>query len=82
MDDKTIISIAQNEDYIIVTKDKDFQSHYLLNGYPPAVLWLSFGNVSNAGLLSMLSTNFDVIEDALISGGRMVVLASDRVMIW
>ena len=53
LDDKTIIEIAVREHRIIVTKDSDFLDNYLINGVPPKVLMLQFGNISNAELLDL-----------------------------
>ncbi len=82
MDDKEIISIAKREDFIVVTKDKDFLNHFLLHGFPPAILLLSLGNVSNHHLTKILSDNFAQIETTFQSNARLIVLEPERLVVW
>ncbi len=82
MDDKQIISIAQKEDFIVVTKDKDFLNYFLLFGFPPAILLISIGNVSNTYLTKLLSDNFNQIEIAFQSNAMLIVLEPDRLVVW
>ena len=43
-DDNEIWAYAQQNDYIIVSKDSDFQARSLLYGSPPKFIWLRVGN--------------------------------------
>ena len=82
MDDKEILSIAREENFIIVTKDKDFLNHFLVQGFPPAVLMLALGNISNQVLTQIISSNFDSIDTAFQSGSHFLILESERLVIW
>ncbi|HPI12946.1 MAG TPA: DUF5615 family PIN-like protein [Catalimonadaceae bacterium] len=82
MNDNEIISIAKSEGFIVVTKDNDFLNHFLVSGFPPAVLMLSIGNISNPDLTRFLSNNFKSIEDAFLAGSHLVVLQTDRLIVW
>jgi len=42
--DEAIWEYARNHDYIIVSKDSDFQARSLLYGSPPKSIWLRVGN--------------------------------------
>ncbi len=42
--DEGIWEYARNHDYIIVSKDSDFQARSLLYGSPPKSIWLRVGN--------------------------------------
>ena len=82
MTDKEIISIAQKEDFIVVTKDKDFLNYYLVNGFPPAILHICVGNIFNNSLLKLLSYNLKQIKTLFNSNARLIVLESTRLLIW
>ena len=68
LDDKTIIEIAVRENRIIVTKDSDFLDNYLINGVPPKVLMLQFGNISNAELLDLFDRELTQIVQLFDNG--------------
>jgi predicted nuclease of predicted toxin-antitoxin system len=57
-------------------------SHFLLKGYPPAVLLISIGNESNKVLTNLLSENFKQIEDAFQSKGKLVIVEKNRLLVW
>lgn len=41
--DNVIWEIAKQQDYIIVTKNSDFNELLILKGFPPKVLWIRLG---------------------------------------
>jgi predicted nuclease of predicted toxin-antitoxin system len=43
---------------------------------------LSIGNISNPDLTRFLSSNFKAIEDAFLAGSHLVVLQTDRLIVW
>ena len=43
-EDKEIWEYAKTNDFVIVSKDTDFQQRSLLFGHPPKVVWLRVGN--------------------------------------
>ena len=44
--DYYVWEIAKIQDYIIVTKDSDFNELLILKGFPPKVIWIRLGNCS------------------------------------
>lgn len=64
-DDTGIWMFAQHETFAIVTKDADFVELSLMRGFPPKVVWLNLGNVSNALVLARLTAEADAINDFL-----------------
>lgn len=50
-----------------VTKDADFAELALLRGYPPKVIWLNCGNVSNATVRRKLLDNAETIQRFIAS---------------
>lgn len=59
--DYTVWEIAKNQDYIIVTKDTDFNELSILRGFPPKVIWIPSGNCSTKTIELMLRNNHEII---------------------
>jgi predicted nuclease of predicted toxin-antitoxin system len=53
--DDAINAVAEHEERIVVTKDADFVDTHLLSGRPPKLLLISTGNITNAGLESLMA---------------------------
>jgi len=53
-DDRTIWNFAKHNEFIIITQDDDFNNFCSVWGYPPKVIWLKTGNLSNAALSHIL----------------------------
>jgi predicted nuclease of predicted toxin-antitoxin system len=64
--DSDVRSLATRETRVVVTKDEDFVTSYLLKGSPPKLLLISTGNISNDVLLSLVTSNLPTIEAALL----------------
>ena len=62
--DKEIVARAMRENRIVVTKDNDFVTSYLLHGSPPKLLLISTGNISNDQLSKLLASNLSALEKA------------------
>ncbi|MBI4293661.1 MAG: DUF5615 family PIN-like protein [Betaproteobacteria bacterium] len=65
--DSDIWAYAKQHGFAIVTKDADFTELALLRGYPPKVIWLNCGNVSNATVHRKLLDNTETIQRFLAS---------------
>lgn len=62
--DKDIIAQAVQGNRIVVTKDNDFVTSFLLQGLPPKLLLISTGNISNDELSKLLASNLAALENA------------------
>ena len=62
--DKEIVALATRENRIVVTKDNDFVTSFLLHGSPPKLLLISTGNISNDQLSKLLASNLSALENA------------------
>jgi predicted nuclease of predicted toxin-antitoxin system len=62
--DKDIVALAIRENRVVVTKDNDFVTSFLLHGAPPKLLLISTGNISNDALSKLLAANLTVLENA------------------
>jgi predicted nuclease of predicted toxin-antitoxin system len=63
--DRDITSIAAEEGRVVVTKDEDFVTHFLLRGAPPKLLLVSTGNISNDALSHLMVMNLSALVAAL-----------------
>ena len=62
--DKEIVALAMRENRIVVTKDNDFVTSFLLQGTPQKLLLISTGNISNDQLSKLLASNLTALENA------------------
>lgn len=65
--DAEIWAGARKENFAIVTKDADFVELSLMQGFPPKVIWLNLGNVSNAELAARLLAEAEGIKSFLMN---------------
>jgi predicted nuclease of predicted toxin-antitoxin system len=61
--DTAVWAYAQTNDFIIVTKDSDFNDLSVLRGFPPKVIWLQLGNCTTHDLETALRRNHKAIGD-------------------
>ena len=64
-DDREIWAFAKANDYVIVTKDDDFQDILAISGHPPKVIRFRLGNCRNHEVVAALQRNCGIIESAL-----------------
>ena len=63
--DGDINGVALRESRVVVTKDNDFVTSFLLRGVPPKLLLISTGNISNDELETLVVANQQAIVTAL-----------------
>lgn len=56
-DDLTIWKFAKENNFVILTKDNDFDERSQLEGCPPKIVHLICGNKSTSGILALLLLN-------------------------
>lgn len=66
--DSVVLTVATNEQRIVVTKDDDFVQSHLIAGRPEKLLLIATGNIGNVELETLLRNNLARIEQALQSG--------------
>lgn len=67
--DASILALSRSEGRVVVTKDADFVSAFVLNGEPERLLLVSTGNITNAELQRILVPNLAVITAAFDQAG-------------
>lgn len=61
LQDDEIVKIAVDAERTVISKDSDFLDNFKLNGAPPKILYLTFGNIANKALLQYFGEHFDSI---------------------
>ena len=64
--DSEIWQYAKDNNYVIVSRDSDFQERSLVAGHPPQVIWLKIPNRSKTVVLNILLEHQAEIEQALM----------------
>ena len=62
--DGEIAALAAKEGRVVVTKDSDFVTTFLLHGTPPKLPLISTGNISNDALSRLIKANLTTLETA------------------
>ena len=73
-DDRAIWAYAKTREWVIVTKDEDFQDLSIRLGSPPQVLWVRLGNCRKQSLLQVFDHLIESLDAALASGEPIVEL--------
>jgi predicted nuclease of predicted toxin-antitoxin system len=60
--DKEIWDYARQHNYMIVTKDVDFNEMSLLYGFPPKIIWIRRRNCSTNAIERSLRENYESIK--------------------
>ena len=63
--DEDIASLADADDRVVVSKDRDFRDAHLLRGTPRRVLVVATGNISNNELVGLFSEHLAVLVSSL-----------------
>ncbi len=63
--DETLVALADREHRVVLTKDSDFVTLFLLRGQPRKLLLISTGNISNDALSQLIATNLPGLITAL-----------------
>jgi predicted nuclease of predicted toxin-antitoxin system len=74
-----VARVANDDERVLVTKDRDFRESHLLAGKPLALLTVTTGNIANRELLALFQKHLDAIVDFL-SSTAFVELAHDRLI--
>ena len=70
--DTEIWALALQENWIIITKDEDFQVRASVSTVFPSIIWIRIGNCSKKVLLDFFEQNWQSIKDELNAGAKLV----------
>ena len=71
--DREVWNVAKADDYVIVTRDADFQELSVVWGAPPRVVRLKTLNVNRGTMLNLLLENKDQIHQVLETEGTACI---------
>ena len=54
---------AKENDFIILTKDSDFNDIAVMKGHPPKIIWIQRGNCSTDDIINLIIENHRTIID-------------------
>ncbi len=77
--DTEIATIAEKNNYIIITKDTDFYYRHITNNKPEKLLLVKTGNMSTQNLMQLFYKHFDAIINAFIDH-NLVELHKDSLL--
>ena len=72
-DDKKIWDFAKENQYSIITKDKDFYYLATTIGHPPKIIWITLGNCRNNAILNFILKSVDKINEFLIDNRDILI---------
>lgn len=62
-EDSEICAVADKNACIVITKDEDFRTSFMLKRTPRKLIRISHGNISNNALIELFSEHLVLIED-------------------
>jgi len=74
--DKEIFAAARQAHAIVMSKDADFAEMVDRLGAPPAVIWLTCGNTSNAALRVLLKSTLPRAIELIARGDALVEISA------
>lgn len=59
--DRDICAFADDNDFVIITKDADFRDSFLIRSTPKKLIKINLGNISNVELIEIIEANLIAI---------------------
>jgi predicted nuclease of predicted toxin-antitoxin system len=78
--DQEIVRLADEQDRVVVSKDRDFRDSHLLRGAPRRLLVVSTGNISNDDLLVLFNQHLTAVV-AAFGKASLVELRSEELVV-
>lgn len=78
--DASLITMADNDGRVVVTKDSDFTDSFLIRRKPAKLLLISTGNMSNDELLQLFALHLPMMVVALESSSFVELTSSSLVV--
>lgn len=73
-DDFQIWEYAQRHDYTVVTFDKDIPAIGAVRGFPPKIIWLRTGNLSNGAVVALFLERTEQFAQFIANGRKGCLL--------
>ena len=79
--DKEIIDIAETQERIVITKDKDFIQFRIIHNKPKKILMVTKGNITNKVLLQLFEANFPTIQQLFEEGKKVIEINNESITV-
>ncbi len=79
--DSDICKYADDNNFIVITKDQDFKYTFFVNQSPKKLIKINLGNVANHELISLFSNNIKLFEELYTSSRFMFEIDQNRILI-
>lgn len=70
--DSVIWEFALENNWVIITKDDDFQFRASVTSQPPQIIWVRVGNCTKQRLIEIFNMHWQAIKDELDAGVLLV----------
>lgn len=70
--DSAIWDFAIKNNWIIITKDDDFQFRASVTSQPPQIIWVRVGNCTKQRLIEIFKVHWDALKHELEAGAVLV----------
>ena len=77
--DSKICNYADQNDFIVVTKDSDFRNSFYIKKSPKKLIKINLGNISNQELIKIFSDNLDYFTS--LNKKEMFIVEMDKTSI-
>lgn len=77
--DNIIADYADENDFILITKDADFRDSFFLKNTPKKLVKINLGNISNLELIKIIDSNLDKIEKLNSKGSFIIEVDIDNI---
>ena len=79
--DKEIIDVADAQERIVITKDKDFIQFRIIHNRPEKILMITTGNITNKALLQLFEVNFPTIQQLFEKGSKVIEINNESIAV-
>jgi predicted nuclease of predicted toxin-antitoxin system len=76
--DRAIWEYARSNDFVIVSKDSDFNDLAFMHGPPPKAIWVRVGNASTSAIEALLDVAVDTVSAFAASDQDAVLVLTPR----
>lgn len=73
--DSQIWEFAKEQQFMIITKDKDFYHRISVFGPPPKVIWIKKGNCRNKEMLQLVRDHLSVIKSFAVTKEGLLIIS-------
>ena len=80
--DQRISEYADQNDYIVITKDTDFRNSYLLNRTPRKLIRVCLGNIANDRLIQRFENQLATIRQMNQEGSFYMEINPDTILLY